>query len=200
MYVTRKTINLSILLSLALFFSLLPLWKALGSYLNPVFLLVVWGCITGGFFFLMLLIRGEHIQVPPKAVLGMMAIYSFLLMVLLFSRPAQQEYNRINLIPLSTIKLFLSGRSLFLPAFYNLAANILLFVPFGVYTLWAKPLSVFKKWKLILVPAMIICFIESAQHITGRGSLDIDDLILNLSGVFLGYLLYPLAARVMVKA
>ncbi|WP_409298936.1 VanZ family protein [Peribacillus sp. SCS-26] len=148
----------------------------------------------------MLFIRREQIQVPPIAALGMMALYSILLLVLLFFRPPQQEYDRINLIPLSTIKLFLSGRSLFIPAFYNLAANILLFVPFGVYALWAKPLSGFSNWSLLLVPAMVISFIEGAQLITGRGSLDIDDLILNLSGVFLGYLIHPLAARVLVKA
>ncbi|WP_263597052.1 VanZ family protein [Metabacillus idriensis] len=38
----------------------------------------------------------------------------------------------------------------------------------------------------------IISIIETAQYLTGRGSLDIDDLILNLLGVFMGYAVYPI--------
>ncbi|MFJ5714488.1 VanZ family protein [Neobacillus sp. NPDC093127] len=123
-----------------------------------------------------------------------MGIYSLGLFVLLFFRPANQEYGQINYIPFKTIMGFLTGNVNFLIAFYNLAANILLFVPFGVVTLllYKNP----SRRLLLLVPVVSILLIETTQHITRRGSADIDDLILNLLGVWMGYLMYPFVQKV----
>ena len=49
---------------------------------------------------------------------------------------------------------------------------------------------------LLYVPLLFIALIELTQFITHRGSLDIDDLILNILGICLGYLLFPLFKRV----
>ncbi|WP_281176533.1 VanZ family protein [Cytobacillus solani] len=46
------------------------------------------------------------------------------------------------------------------------------------------------------MPFLLISLIEILQFITHRGSLDIDDLILNLFGIFIGYLLYPAFKRI----
>ena len=43
---------------------------------------------------------------------------------------------------------------------------------------------------------MIVC-IEIIQLVTLLGSLDVDDLILNMIGVVIGYLIYRLAARLL---
>lgn len=88
--------------------------------------------------------------------------------------------------------LYLSGKVNGLVSFYNLAANIGLFIPFGIYLQESR----YSNWNLIIIPIGGISFIEVLQFITHRGSLDIDDLVLNTLGVFLGYLLYPLFNRV----
>jgi glycopeptide antibiotics resistance protein len=124
-----------------------------------------------------------------------LGIYTLSLLVLLFFRPNEQDYgaaNNVNLVPFSTIYLFLSGDADPLVAFYNLAANILLFVPFGVALRWKK-----KNWlTLIIVPIFAISVIELTQHLTNRGSLDIDDLLLNTVGFFIGYLFTPVFRRI----
>jgi glycopeptide antibiotics resistance protein len=78
-------------------------------------------------------------------------------------------------------------------AFYNLAANIVLFIPFG-YLIKISNLSRIQR---LFLPVLFISIIELAQYFTNRGSLDIDDLILNLLGVYLGFIMYPLLNRVM---
>jgi glycopeptide antibiotics resistance protein len=77
-------------------------------------------------------------------------------------------------------------------SFYNLAANIGLFIPYGILMMEKN----FSTLRRLLVPIAFISLIEILQFITHRGSLDIDDLILNLLGIFIGYILYPAFRRV----
>jgi len=123
-----------------------------------------------------------------------MGLYSIGLLVLLFFRPANQEYGQINYIPFKTIGEFLSGNGNFLIALYNLTANILLFVPFGIAALMLSRRPSW--WKLVMIPAVCIILIEFMQHLTKRGSMDIDDLILNLLGIWIGYGLSPVIQKV----
>jgi glycopeptide antibiotics resistance protein len=84
-----------------------------------------------------------------------------------------------------------------LVSFYNLSANVGLFIPFGLYLLSREGKEPSAKRKL-LYPLLSISSIEICQFVFRRGSLDVDDLILNMSGVYLGYVLYPLFTRVAV--
>lgn len=185
---------LSLGLSQLLFGIFLPVWLQLLSYLHPIVLVVVWMCVTILVFFVVYFVRRETIQISKTILKIVTGIYSLGLLVLLFFRPANQEYSEINYIPFKTIIGFLSGTVNFLIAFYNLAANVLLFVPFGVVTLmlYKNP----SRRLLLFVPAVVILLIETTQHLTRRGSADIDDLILNLLGVWIGYFLYPLIKKV----
>jgi len=49
-----------------------------------------------------------------------------------------------------------------------------------------------------IYPLLSISGIEICQFVFRRGSLDVDDLILNMIGVYLGYFLYPLFKKVVV--
>lgn len=196
MLIRMKTNSLwlSIGISQLLFIVLLPIWLRLLSYLHPIVLLVVWMFMTILVLFVVYIVRRETIQISKTILKSVIGIYSLGLFVLLFFRPANQEYSQINYIPFKTIIGFLSGEVNFLVAFYNLAANIFLFVPFGLVTLmlYRNP----SRRQLWFVPVVIILLIETTQHLTRRGSADIDDLILNLLGVWMGYLLYPLIQKV----
>ena len=108
-----------------------------------------------------------------------------------------QITQNVNLVPFHTIRLY--WRLLSDPirpvltrlAVYNLAGNILLFLPMGCFL----PL-VFERLRslprTLLVSACFTVLAELLQVFCLAGSGDIDDLILNLLGTALGYPLYKL--------
>lgn len=138
--------------------------------------------------------RGEMVKIPRLLWQAAFSGYSLSLMVLLFFRPKGQVYS-YNLIPFSTILSYLSNEMNGLVSFYNLSANVGLFIPFGLYLLSreGENPSALRKF---LYPLLSISGIEICQFVFRRGSLDVDDLILNMIGVYLGYILYPLFKRV----
>jgi len=94
----------------------------------------------------------------------------------------------INLIPFSTIRQMLISPLGLKVALYNIIGNFLMLTPLAVLL----PLidDRFKKIRNYLI-VIILCSlsIEVAQHITKIGSFDIDDLILNVGGSFITFLI-----------
>ncbi|KGR90870.1 teicoplanin resistance protein VanZ [Ureibacillus massiliensis 4400831 = CIP 108448 = CCUG 49529] len=189
-----KNIKLSFYYSQILFFILLPIWIELTKYLHPIVIGVVWFCITFAFLFGVCWIKKETIRLPKAFLHIFIVLYSFGLLILLFFRPNGASYGGVSLIPFDTISFYLSGNVNFFIALYNLAANIGLFVPYGLYYRYLNGVSSWKR--LMLITVISISMIECLQFSTKRGSLDIDDLILNVLGVLLGYLIYPLFEKV----
>ncbi|MGG3802455.1 VanZ family protein [Metabacillus fastidiosus] len=189
-----KSIIISIILSVTFFLIFSPFLMKLTAYLHPIVLAVVFLCLFIVTLFIVLYIRKESISISFKVLRTGLIIYSIALIILLFFRPNDQTYNSINLIPFATISFYLAGKVNFLVAFYNLAANIGLFIPYGIYFMLKK-----RRYKiLILLPLLSIVSIELLQFVTNRGSLDIDDLILNMIGVFTGYLCFPLFKKIII--
>ncbi len=129
------------------------------------------------------------------------ALYALLLILLLFQRTprAAQSYN---LIPLRTIRGYLlvlareidGGSALLRYAVTNFAGNLLAFLPLGVFLPLLFPLQ--RRFRLFfLTAAGLIALVELLQMLTRRGALDVDDLLLNLPGACLGWLIWRLAAR-----
>ena len=133
-----------------------------------------------------------------RAVFG---LYCLVLFWVLFGRSAfdigkpywEQVGMNINIIPFKTIRRYINlliyQRNVYLVpnAFINLFGNIAAFVPLGFLMpcLWEK-LQSFKK--VFLHSVIVIFLIELIQLFTLRGSCDIDDLILNLSGAMAGFI------------
>ena len=90
--------------------------------------------------------------------------------------------GNVNLIPFDT----------FSQSIYILVANVILFMPFGLFSalLWRG----FGWKRALLAGGCITLFIESCQLFIGR-TFDIDDLMLNTLGVFCGFLLTPAVRR-----
>lgn len=90
----------------------------------------------------------------------------------------------LNLVPFKEIFRYTFGSEKF---WKNIVGNILLFVPMGYFS------SYFlnnKKVSTNFIGCLIICLcVEGMQYYIGR-SFDIDDIILNVIGGFLGFLLY----------
>ena len=66
----------------------------------------------------------------------------------------------------------------------NLVGNIAMFIPFGLF--WGrKRLGNFVIWAIVFTAV-----IEVIQLFTLKGSFDIDDILLNVFGAIIGYILY----------
>ena len=92
---------------------------------------------------------------------------------------------RYNLIPFRSLALQLRHLNAYW-AVRNLLGNIIPFIPFGF--LMPKAFGKIKTFgKVWAVSAPVIVGIELFQYLTRLGSLDIDDFILNMTAVAIGY-------------
>ena len=112
---------------------------------------------------------------------------------------AQTHSMSSNLIPFATIHHYvvqLQGPIAQI-AFYNLAGNIVLFIPFGFFMplLWKRFRSI---GTMLIVSFCIPFFIEGTQYFIARSS-DIDDILLNAMAIFGGYGLYLLVNFMKIK-
>lgn len=130
-------------------------------------------------------------------------MYALVLLVLLFRRPQhwvegltykQMLQQNLNMTPLLTIKNYWyvvrhgTDPALIRHCVINLIGNVLLFIPIGYWLvrLWPR----FRNFFLFLATcAGIILLIEALQLFALLGSFDVDDIILNLAGMTIGYLL-----------
>ena len=125
-------------------------------------------------------------------------IYSLTMLWLLFGR---QQYHRemmdmlVNLRPLKTIRAYLyvlqnrEEAYLLRIAAFNLFGNVVLFIPYGIFLpyLFRRMRAL---WKVMVAGVVTVVCVELLQIATLRGSCDVDDLILNLLGIFIGYMAF----------
>ena len=103
--------------------------------------------------------------------------------LLFFLQRSQRAYAGFNFVPLRTItqyfKLLKSGYFPVRTAVINLAGNIVMFVPLGLFlpAIW-KGLRRFRSFAVTVAAAIIA--VELLQFLFRLGSCDIDDLILNV--------------------
>ena len=95
-----------------------------------------------------------------------------------------------NIVPFSTIRLFVNGYLNDLVSFKNFCINIfgnfLALMPYGMFI----PLifnKIDKYYKFLILMIVLVVIIELLQFITLSGSCDIDDLILNVAGASIIY-------------
>ena len=129
-------------------------------------------------------------------------VYAALMIWLLFLQRIDKAIvaeENWNFIPFATLKIYwkllISENPLYVrQAVINLAGNVVMFVPLGAFlpAIW---LGCRKFLRLAVTSAGLIILIEALQYITGLGSCDVDDVILNLPGIFIGYLVWKMWFR-----
>lgn len=129
--------------------------------------------------------------------------YCAVMIWLLFGQRLDREnigFDNLNLIPFATLKLYTNllqnSKDPFLlrHAFINLVGNVVMFIPLGYFlpALWPRLRQFFS---ILLSAVAIIVFIELCQYFSNLGSCDVDDFILNIPGVLVGWGIYRLQMR-----
>lgn len=121
--------------------------------------------------------------------------YTLFLLYLLFLGMGRFQYedNLITVEPIfSTIK-FIQGAMSWKDVVTIVLGNIVMFIPFG-FLGWIFPrLMDVKPLIFTFIPAITI--VEALQYFTRMGIFEVDDILLNTFGVYLGWLLRGLIER-----
>ena len=95
-----------------------------------------------------------------------------------------------NLIPFKEIFRYQIGSRLF---FKNVIGNIVLFIPYGIFaSMYTKIEKPFHAICLVVFASVIV---EVTQALIGR-IFDIDDIILNIVGGFIGFSIYIITVKI----
>lgn len=103
------------------------------------------------------------------------------------------SFSNGNYVPFKTIFGYLGGEPSWSIAFRNLAGNILLFVPLGVFLPLIFRTS--RRKSVLLIALLFSVFFEILQ-ILFSGTPDIDDVLLNTLGAVLGYLFFCVISQI----
>jgi glycopeptide antibiotics resistance protein len=126
-----------------------------------------------------------------RVVAGLLLVGWLIAGVALTLHPAHPLPGQVvddNLVPFHTLRIYLANLD---SEFWvrNALGNLGLLLPLGLLGPIALP--VLRRWWLILPLALVIsASIELAQHWIPDRSADIDDVIVNVVGALLGYLLF----------
>lgn len=119
-----------------------------------------------------------------KEFFGILSIVYIFLLFQLLTKVELNTNSGYNLVPFTEIFRYKFGSSLFM---YNVVGNILAFVIFGlIVSSYIKPKTCLAPFLTSLVVSTTVEFV---QLNIGR-SFDVDDIILNVLGGIIGYLLY----------
>ena len=119
-----------------------------------------------------------------KEIFALIFIIYMLLLFELLTATDTNTYHGVNITPFAEISRYQFGSRLFN---INVFGNILIFIPFGMFI--AAYINSKKVFPVFIVALLTSTVVELVQLKIGR-SFDIDDIMLNVIGSIIGYLLY----------
>ena len=130
-----------------------------------------------------------------KEFSNLLFIIYILLLYELLTRSELNHVSGYNLVPFTEIFRYPIGSQNF---YFNVIGNIVMFMPLGYF------LPRIAKYKKGIVYTTFECFefsflVEIFQLYTKKGCCDVDDIILNTLGGFLGYIVYYICLREKIK-
>ncbi len=169
---------------------LVPLSNTLKGVANFTWPMILISVVILVSFRIAYLIKNRQRPILYKELLTL----SFVIYILcLFQVVTFQDTTMVasnNFIPFKEISRYTFGSHLFLK---NVLGNILLFLPFGFFASYY--LEVKRPYIPLILTIISSLAIESVQMSIGR-VFDIDDIILNITGGLVGYLLYSILAKI----
>ena len=119
-----------------------------------------------------------------KEFFNMLFIIYALILFQLLTNTEMNVSSGINIVPFTEILRYEVGSTQF---YLNVIGNILVFLPFGYFV--SSYIKATRVSHILLVTLITSFTIEFVQHYIGR-SFDIDDILLNVIGAIIGFLLY----------
>ena len=119
--------------------------------------------------------------------------YAFFLLYLMFFGfgRTQMDDNIVRLQPIFSTISFIQNNLLwnrFLSIFINVFGNIIMFIPFG-FLGWIFPK--FQNLKELMFTFLsVLMIVEALQYFSRMGVFDVDDILLNSFGVWIGFLIF----------
>lgn len=149
----------------------------------------VWPMMTI-FLVVLIAIRISYIRINHERFCFYREFWNLIFVVyamILFQLLTDSEINTsggLNLVPFTEMFRYKFGSTLF---YSNVVGNILIFLPFGYFV--SGYVKATKISHILFLSAISSLTVELVQLQIGR-SFDIDDIILNVIGAILGFLLY----------
>lgn len=129
-----------------------------------------------------LIVHKEQFVFYREMFMFIFLLYSLLLFYVVTFQDV--NYGTNNFVPFREIFRYEFGSSFFI---HNVLGNIILFIPFGYFV--SRVMKTRKPWAMFVISLITSLVIELTQLNMGR-TFDVDDIILNLVGGILGYLIY----------
>lgn len=142
------------------------------------------------FLIVLVTIRISYIKINKekfvfyREFLNLVFIIYVLLLYQLLTSTELNTNGGLNLVPFTEIFRYKIGSSLFM---YNVIGNILVFVPFGYFVSGYVKAS--RVSHILFISLITSLTVELVQLQIGR-SFDIDDIILNVAGSIIGFLVF----------
>ena len=156
---------------------------ALGAINNTWPMLIIFVVIISTIRITYLSIHKEKF-VFYKEFLNLIFLIYVLLLYQLLTNVETNTNSGYDLVPFTEILRYKFGSEMF---FYNVFGNMLLFIPFGYFV--SGYIKASKVSHILAVSIISSLTIEVVQLQIGR-SFDIDDILLNVAGAIIGFLLY----------
>jgi len=168
------------------------MWKYILKDMRETMRYLPYGLVAGAFFLLMFGAVNRwrtKRNKPPVAVLAMSAFMTYVIIILCITFLSRENGTRIGI----DLDLFSTwGINERNNAF--VIENVLLFIPYGIVCAWAfKALRRFFPCAMIGLATSIA--VECMQLYTGRGYFQVDDILTNLLGSIVGYVVFRIFWR-----
>ena len=163
--------------------------SSLKEVLNDTWPMIVLTCVVLITIRLSYLIKNKQKFLIGNEVMMLTFIVYILCLFQIVTSQDVSGVHGVNVTLFKELTRYQIGSRLF---YRNIIGNILMFVPFGFFTSFYLKLD--KKRIIFYITLIVSVIIELIQLKIGR-AFDVDDIILNLVGSFLGYFMY----RVMDK-
>lgn len=134
--------------------------------------------------------ESKKIKHNPILLMILLGVYILILFAFLFLKA--RSFQSVSLIPFRTITDYLSYGGFL--SFINVLGNIVLFIPLGIYLMFFnhnKSICLNTLWVVLISMA-----VEILQYVFRVGATDIDDIILNGLGGFLGIVIYKILHKI----
>ena len=109
----------------------------------------------------------------------------------------KEGLKQANFRPFATISLFSSARLRTEYKIENIGGNIIGFIPLGILLPLLFTRNLRNGWRVAAMVFLISLSFETIQLLTGLGSFDVDDLILNTTGGIIGYIFYVITKKIL---